>query len=85
MVYYARKEGNTPPSLPLRKELTHMKFTFTDKKVNIRTCAGKASAHGVSRRLTIAVTAIARGRFQIGFCQRLQYGRMRTLGIIIAE
>ena len=35
MVYYARKEGNTPPSLPLRKELTHMKFTFTDKKVNI--------------------------------------------------
>ena len=35
MVYCERKGGELPPPLPLRKELTSMKFTFTDKKVNI--------------------------------------------------
>ena len=38
MVYYVRKDWDDFSLLPpytLRKELTYMKFTFTDKKVNI--------------------------------------------------
>ena len=54
-------------------------------EVNVRVRAGRELADGVRRLLTKRVHAVAAGRFKIVFADGLQNGRMRALGIIIAE
>ena len=56
-----------------------------DNEVHVRVRAGRKSTDGVRRLLTKRVHAVAAGRFKIVFADGLQNGRMRALGIIIAE
>ena len=54
-------------------------------EVNVRVRAGRELADGVRRLVTKRVHAVTAGRFKIVFADGLQNGRMRALGIIIAE